>query len=397
MTTYYNEIDLLCAEWLRELIKAGHIPPGDVDERDIRDVTPVDVKGYTSCHFFAGISGWPYALRLAGWPDDRPVWTGSCPCPPFSAAGKKKACPECGGCNPVPHVGRTGYFVCCLCGHEWFADERHLWPEMWRLIRDGRPPVFFGEQVASADGRVWLASVRASLEILGYAVGGADLCAAGVGAPHIRQRLWFVGHTSEFGSRAGLCDNQKAELGRAKFAYPSPTGLVADTTGGQFQESGRGPEARNGDGSDRQEYSALADADECTNLGSQPRPEFGAVPEENGGVCALADASDPGLEIGSRGSTDTGAPEKALAAVELCGPSNFWSSCEWLYCRDGKFRPTKPGLSPLAVRVPARVGRLRAAGNAISPQVAAEFIKAIAIFQKHFDDHLLRGQEAPGE
>src|SRR5690606_16537880 len=74
------------------------------------------------------------------------------------------------------------------------ADARHLWPEFLRLIEDGRPAVVFGEQVASKDGRRWLARVRADLEALDYAVGAADLCAAGVGPPHIRQRLYFVAH-----------------------------------------------------------------------------------------------------------------------------------------------------------------------------------------------------------
>src|SRR5690554_3303002 len=171
---YYNENDPKAAAWLRELIGAGLIAPGDVDERSIEDVRPGDLAGYAQCHFFAGIGGWSYALRLAGWPDDRPVWTGSCPCQPFSAAGKRKGT----------------------------ADERHLWPEFHRLIADGNPPVVFGEQVASKDGRLWLAGVRADLEALGYGVGAADLCAAGAGAPHIRQRLWWVGNAEHDGRYA---------------------------------------------------------------------------------------------------------------------------------------------------------------------------------------------------
>lgn len=171
---YYNENDSFAAAWLRELIRAGAIAPGEVDERSIEAVQADDLRGFTQCHFFAGVGVWSAALRGAGWRDDRPIWTGSCPCPPFSAAGKKKACARCGGANPVPHVGRTGYFVCCTCGHEWRADDRHLWPELWRLLEECRPLAFVGEQVASHDGRVWLSLVRASLELLGYAVGAAD-------------------------------------------------------------------------------------------------------------------------------------------------------------------------------------------------------------------------------
>ena len=164
MAAYYNEIDPYAAQWLRNLIAEGLIATGDVDERDIRYVSGDDLRGYAQCHFFAGIGGWSLALRMARWPDDRPIWTGSCPCQPFSNAGRRR-CTE---------------------------DDRHLWPEFRRLIEECRPPAVLGEQVASPDGRTWLAAVRTDLEALGYAVGAADLCAAGIGAPHIRQRLWFV-------------------------------------------------------------------------------------------------------------------------------------------------------------------------------------------------------------
>jgi DNA (cytosine-5)-methyltransferase 1 len=120
---YYNEFDPYAAQWLRNLIAAGHIAPGDVDERSIEDIHPYDLIEYTQCHFFAGIGVWSYALRLAGWSDAREVWTGSCPCQPFSAAGAG------GG----------------------FADERHLWPAFYHLIDFHRPPVVLGEQVASKD------------------------------------------------------------------------------------------------------------------------------------------------------------------------------------------------------------------------------------------------------
>lgn len=161
---YYNENDPFAVRWLRNLIAKNLITPGDVDERSIVDVGPDDLKGYVQCHFFAGIGGWSYALRLAGWPDDRPVWTGSCPCQSLSSIGKRK-------------------------GH---ADKRHLWPAFYSLISERKPSAVFGEQTAAKDGREWLAGVRADLEHLGYAVGAADLCAAGIGAPHIRQRLYWV-------------------------------------------------------------------------------------------------------------------------------------------------------------------------------------------------------------
>jgi DNA (cytosine-5)-methyltransferase 1 len=161
---YYNEIDPYAAQWLRNLIAAGHIAHGDVDERSIEDVRPDDLRGYTQCHFFAGIGVWSYALRKAGLPDDRPVWTGSCPCQPFSAAGKRKGA----------------------------ADERHLWPAWFHLIEQCRPTVIFGEQVASQDGYAWLDIVWTDMEAAGYAFGPVVLPAAGFGAPHGRHRIYFV-------------------------------------------------------------------------------------------------------------------------------------------------------------------------------------------------------------
>lgn len=66
MSAYYNEFDPDAAAWLRSLIRRGLIPAGDVDERSIEDVCPTDLRGYTQCHFFAGIGGWPLALRGYG-------------------------------------------------------------------------------------------------------------------------------------------------------------------------------------------------------------------------------------------------------------------------------------------------------------------------------------------
>jgi DNA (cytosine-5)-methyltransferase 1 len=162
MTAYYNENDDNAAAWLEALIAEGLVAPGVVDRRSIVDVRPSDLAGYTQCHFFAGIGGWSLALRYAGWPDDQPVWTGSCPCQPFSAAGKRKG----------------------------FADDRHLFPVWRELIRERRPAKVFGEQVASAAD--WLRLVRGDLEAMGYAVGAMPIEAASAGADHLRDRFWFV-------------------------------------------------------------------------------------------------------------------------------------------------------------------------------------------------------------
>jgi len=62
-------------------------------------------------------------------------------------------------------------------------------------------------------------------------------------------------------------------------------------------------------------------------------------------------------------------------ACGLADPSP-WQNPDWIWCRDSKWRPVEPGLCPMADGIPTRVGRLRAYGNAIVPQVAATFIEA---------------------
>jgi DNA (cytosine-5)-methyltransferase 1 len=168
MTAYYNEINPDAAAHLRSLIAAGQMAPGIVDERSIEDVRPDELAGYAQCHFFAGIGIWSLALRQAGIPDDYPIWSMSCPCQPFSAAGKG----------------------------EGFADERHLWPAAYHLVSQCRPERIVGEQVASKDTNPWIDLVQVDLEALGYAFGCVPFPSAGVGAPHIRDRAyWCAGVT----------------------------------------------------------------------------------------------------------------------------------------------------------------------------------------------------------
>ena len=313
MAAYYNEIDPYAAAWLRNLIAAGHIAPGDVDERSITDVRADDLRGYTQCHFFAGIGGWSLALRLAGWGDDRAVWTGSCPCQPFSVAGKR----------------------------EGAADERHLWPAWFRLIAECRPGKVFGEQVEGAVRLGWLDGVFADLEGEGYACGAAVLGAHSVGAPHIRQRLWFVAdamHAGRAERRAGAGERQVAGGGVAR--------ILADRIGAGLE----GQPAR-------------------------PLGDERATAERGGaaGVVAQPDEGQRGPGRPGCGSADSG-----RECGELAGPSfaGQWTDCEGLPCRDGKARPVEPGTFPLAHGVPGRVGRLRAYGNAIVPQAGAAFVGA---------------------
>ena len=357
---YYNEFDKYAAQWLRNLIAAGHIAPGDVDDRSISDVRPSDLVGYTQCHFFAGIGGWSLALRLAGWPDDRPVWTGSCPCQPFSVAGQ---------------------------GHG-VVDERHLWPHWFHLVRALRPETVFGEQVEAAVNHGWLDLVQDDLEGEGYAFAPVGIPAAGVGAPHIRQRLWFVADSEPHnrGRETQSTDHVWSQADR-----PSDwIGRCGSSSVELADHHHQGPQGRE---------PVRQRTTECAV--GQGRVAGGTVVDTSGeqvGVPGRAWESGGatpswlmGDSTGTTGQWDTGAILGAQAGIngsgfsvdgvdterlEHAGQVVPWSRCDWLPCRDGKWRPVEPGTFPLAHGVSNRVGRLRAYGNAIVPQVAAEVIRA---------------------
>ncbi|EPY4327361.1 DNA cytosine methyltransferase [Klebsiella variicola] len=339
---YYNEIDPFAAQWLRNLIAAGHIAPGEVDERSIEDVTPDDLRGFTQCHFFAGIGVWSHSLRLAGWPDDRPVWTGSCPCQPFSAAGKG----------------------------DGFADERHLWPHFFHLISERRPQHVFGEQVASGNANTWFDLVQADLEGVGYAFGLVPFTSAGIGAPHIRERAYWVANADS------VISDRRGNLrtpGRDEYSDSGDDGRLADANHDR-QQPGCGTGccrkcAKAGDNSGR-------------------RLEDGGLGNSN--VARLEGLSGNDGAAGREGTTGPAAASGLhLRALEVNG---FWRDADWLFCRDGKWRPVEPGTFPLVDGAAARmgrvkpgvarvassnrVGRLKGYGNAINAQAAAAFVRA---------------------
>ena len=339
--SYYNEIDPAAAAMLRSLIAAGHIAPGIVDERSIEDVRPDELAGYAQCHFFAGIGIWSLALRQAGIPDDYRVWSMSCPCQPFSAAGKG----------------------------EGFADKRHLWPAAYHLISQCRPERIFGEQVASKDTDPWIDLVQTDLEALGYAFGCVPFPSAGVGAPHIRDRAYWVGNASSTGL-------ERFSIGRGE----GWDGYHAGDVGQQLDATSDGGWLVHPQGLGRGlcDTAHIGEADAHGDLS--------------------ADAS----------GMPTNKPQRQRLADQHAGPVNgHWADADWLYCRDGKWRPVEPGTFPLAYGMPRsmgampselrglaelaglfgdslkrakqyRVQQLKGYGNALNAQAAQAFIEAAA-------------------
>lgn len=350
MATYYNEFDPYAAAWLRNLIAAGHLPAGDVDERSIADVRADDLRSYTACHFFAGIGGWALAGRLAGWPDDRPWWTGSCPCQPFSVAGKGKGA----------------------------EDARDLWPVWFRIIRECRPATIFGEQVGAAIAHGWLDRSFADLEGQGYACGAAVLPACSVGAPHKRDRLWFVADADFSGAGEGRLQRS----GELDGIGGDP--CVGDVANSASRGRQRKRESKTGDGPRQLPPGGYSGGSSLmvhpASLGrGEGRPESGIRSGRPAVACASGADSDVGNADAPRSSQRDGEPGDARqerATAERASGRGAWDDAEWITGADGKARRVKSGIRLLANGVSGRVGRLRGYGNAIVPQVAAEIIGA---------------------
>lgn len=342
--TYYNDREPFAAAWLRELMADGQITQGDVDERDVWDIVPQELREYRRVHLFAGIGGWDYALRLAGWPDDAEVWTVSCPCQPFSTAGKKRG----------------------------VADERHLWPAAFHLIDALRPRVVFGEQVASRDGLAWLDIVLSDLEGAGYATGAVDCCAAGLGAPHIRQRLWFVALDDGAGRAAWRPESLAREDARHVAISSGAHGGLAVS-----EHAERGAEQPEiGERGGRSRLGGNGSLGNASGTGLEGRRQRGDGADE-GAARSASVALGLGDTEGGNGEVPVRTRRGGSESGGTGGPVNgFWSDAEWLWCRDRKYRPAGPGIFPLAHGVQNRMGTLRGAGNAIVPEVAAAFITA---------------------
>ena len=324
MRAYYNENDPCAAYVLRALIAAGLIAPGDVDDRSIKEVQPDDLRGYTQCHFFAGHGGWSVAARLAGWPDDRPLWTASCPCQPFSAAGKGRGT----------------------------DDPRHLWPDLFRLVSACRPAVLVGEQVSGAPGYGWLDGIRADLATEGYASEAVDIPACAVDAPHQRNRLYWI----------ALADSTGAGRDAAAFS-------------GVHREA-QGPRSRHGESERLSGFDgALGDAFGAGLERQSGHGDAGGRSLPHGPVAAPDDRNGPGVHADAyalRGLQPQGGvrlQRRRAGNSDDRRNGSFWSGAEWIACHDGKARRAKPGICDVAHGHVGRIDSGDDPGGSVAPKI----------------------------
>lgn len=321
---YYNENDKRMCQWLSRLMANGLIPKGRIDGKSITEVTAAEVDGNETSHFFAGIGGWAEAMRIAEWPEDWPLWTGSCPCQPFSQAGKRKG----------------------------QKDARHLWPEFYRLIRAARPPIVAGEQVPIAIAHGWIDDLCDDMEKEGYTTGAIVLGAHSVGAPHIRQRLFWVAYD---------------ESDRRQQKRPYSKGNSE-----RIATQGQSRRIADGGATSRLAYTGSKSRTARNKDSNRAQPTSNA--HRSGDWLGHANGTRSQERISKRLLSQPTTQANKSKAVEL---ASSWHDVEWIKCGDGKSRPVKPGIQLLANGIPQRVAKLHGLGNAIVPQVAAVFLRAI--------------------
>jgi DNA (cytosine-5)-methyltransferase 1 len=255
------------------------------------------------------------------------ILTGGFPCQPYSTAGKR--------------LGKE--------------DERHLWPEMLRAVREIQPRWIVGENVfgiVNWSGGMVFNEVQADLEAEGYEVQAYVLPAAAVNAPHRRDRVWFVAHSKTYGfSQSARINQRKEHLENNGNQIRTPL----DSDGG---------------------IGNVAHA-ECDGKRIKPVSHGISIGQEFINACKVSDAADTNLP-GCQGEREQ--RESATQGKRVVYSGGWWQ----------RF----PTQSPICFRNDGLSSRLdgitfpkwrnesiKAGGNAIVPQVALQIFKTIADYE----------------
>ena len=310
----------------------------------------------------------------------------------------------CGGfpCQPFSHAGRQ----------QAQDDPRHLWPEMFRLIRECRPTWVVGENVAGIIS-LGLDEVLSDLESEGYATRTFNIPACAVGAPHIRQRIWIVAHADSqsepdgafdgnarqrqlgFGFMADAESNgweqrkqnsgggQKGTEPRQEHRFRNGGGTVADPDGQRTQGQWSNGSEEGREDSERQAglcgRAVLADARRDTkgcdtelHGGTAQRSKGKFQSGDGGDDVADTQRKGEGRRGVSRPGKDKSKNGKGLSGQlgghGEAGPEEWWA--------------VEPSVGRLVNGLPNRVPQLRALGNSIVPQIAEEIGNAIKVAEQ---------------
>ena len=323
------------------------------------------------------------------------IITGGFPCQPFSVAGKQAGT----------------------------DDDRHLWPVMFRIIQEFTPRWVIGENVKGLtniqDGVVF-ETVCTDLEGAGYEVRAFNIPAAGVGAPHRRERIWIVAHSSKFGcgSRSDnwegrqVSNNEERQLTQdqsERQRWESRSRKESNTRSITESRTNQGNEFRWQDLSRNKDVeNTRRTLQQGTELGEKNEDEVregyanqhqrSGSPSESNVADTYARLSNGTYEevqsrgktsnTSSEGSTDVANPESSDRHDNEAVTRNGGSSTQEVFgdgssiSGEGSWWHTEPDVGRVAHGIPGRVYRLKGLGNSIVPKIAEEIGRAIIKAEK---------------
>ena len=318
------------------------------------------------------------------------ILTGGFPCQPFSIAGKQK------GTN----------------------DDRYLWPEMFRIIKELKPRWVIGENVRGItniqDGMVF-ETVCTDLEGEGYEVRAFNIPAAGVGAPHRRERIWIVAHSNDTRNRTPEYetnkDGQKTDERRQEQSQ-----LKSSRHGENVENSRRTLRQGSSIREKNEDETRKEDADQHQRSSSSPEPNVANAESiksreqtqrqgwENSTRRSIdsrgdskkrsednvANANINGTERNQsedreRSRTQQSSQDVANASAGRRASQKTEVSTRGNGIEHQSWWQSEPDVGRVAHGIPGRVHRLKALGNSIVPQIAEEIGKAIMLAEKEIN------------
>ena len=314
------------------------------------------------------------------------IITGGFPCQPFSVAGKQQGT----------------------------SDSRHLWPEMFRIIKDFSPRWVIGENVKGLtniqDGMVF-ETVCSDLEGEGYEVRTFNIPAAGVQAPHRRERLWIVAHAKRFNERKSIRGSDETQSriqeehrqNDSASRESSRTGSVWGTNNGHenLENSRRtlqqGTELSEKNENETREGNANIDQRSSgTSKSNVANTEQGRSSSESiGNIGSMEEESSREKKGRDQSSicTTTRRTEKSNNVVDSSTGRRASQETEVQPGRyssfDSSWWQSEPELGRVANGVQGRVHRLKSLGNSIVPKIVQEIGNAIIQAEKEKDLEIL--------
>ena len=278
--------------------------------------------------------------------------TGGFPCQPFSVAGKR--------------LGK--------------ADDRAIWPEMLRVIREAKPTWIIGENVAGIVS-MELDNILSDLESLGYSAWPLVIPACAVDARHRRDRVWIVAHAislRELQSSGSITDERRRISNEGQdVAHAGSAGLEGlSGDGNDGNEPGRDDEEQDRPACPRRllpgGWREVVFAAECDPEGDGLCP----CGFDYSDGCSQPGPTQDGYEYTERDGVLYGRPEGQLESA-ICGMADGLPEgldggsrfCQW--------PEEEPGTARVTTGIKHRAHRLKGLGNSIVPQVAEEIIRAI--------------------